>query len=127
MANTIKAPSMHDRMYVGAHGNMSLAFTGVELNDAEVDTVVEMIQVEIGISLIGLRVNTSGLGAGVVADIKLGDDVLAEDVDLAEAGTHALFINTAYTMSKKVLTATLKGAQASGKLDINPEYVVKGY
>ncbi|OEE65855.1 hypothetical protein A1OO_08585 [Enterovibrio norvegicus FF-33] len=127
MANVIKAPSMHDRMYVGAHGNVSLAFTGVELNAAAVDTLVEMIQVEIGINVIGLRVNTDGLGAGVKADITLGDEVLAMDVDVSQARTVALPIDTVYTMSKQVLMATLKGAPATGKLEINPEYVVKGY
>lgn len=127
MPNVIKAPSMHDRMYVGAHGNVSQAFTGVALNAAAIDTLVEMIQVEIGVSLIGLRVNTDGLGSGVMVDIKLGDTLLAADIDVSQAGSQALFIDTVYTRSKDVLTATIKGASANGRLEVNPEYVVKGY
>lgn len=124
---TIKAPSMHDRMYVGAHGNLSLAFTKATLKAAVAATVVEMIEVEIGINLVGLRVNTGGLGAGVKVDIKCGDTLLASDVDVATADNHIIAIDSHYTNEKQVLTATIKGASANGWLEINPEYVVKGY
>ncbi|CZF79719.1 hypothetical protein [Grimontia marina] len=127
MATIFKAPSMHDRMYVGAHGNTSTVFTKAELADAAVGDTVEMIQVEVGISLIGLRVNTNGLGAGVTLDIKVGDTLLAGDVDVASAQNQVIPTDTVYTKSKQVLSATIKGASATGTLEINPEYVVKGY
>lgn len=127
MAKVIKAASMHDRMYVGAHGNLSLACTKAVLAAAAVGDTVEMIQVETGINIVGLRVNTSGLGVGVTADIKVGETLLAANVDLASASNLAIPTETVYTDSKQVLTATIKGAAATGTLEINPEYVVKGY
>ncbi|WP_407330555.1 hypothetical protein [Enterovibrio sp. 27052020O] len=124
---TIKAPSMHNRMYVGAQGNLSMAFAAVTLKAAAVATVVEMLDVPIGISVTGVRVNTSGLGAGAKVDIKLGETLLEANVDVSAAASLSIALPTTYTEEKAVLTATIKGAAATGKLEINPEYVATGY
>ena len=123
---TIKAPTMADRIYVGTHGNLSMAKSKVVLAAAAIGDVVEMLEVPVGIEVVGLRVSTTGLGAGVKGDIKLGDTVLKSDVDLASA-CNLVIACEAYTEEKSTLTVTVKGAQATGTLKANPEYLAKGY
>ncbi|SIO96099.1 hypothetical protein [Vibrio spartinae] len=122
----ISAPSMHDQLYVGTHGNVSVAKSKVTLLGAAVGDVIEMLDIPIGIEFIGLRIATSGLGEGVMADIRLGEILLAEDVDLS--GEYSQSINCeAYTREKQKLTVTLKGDSATGTLQIRPEYIATGY
>jgi len=92
---TIKAPSMHDRIYVGAHGNVSMALTNVSLKAAAIGDVVEMVELPIGLSLTGFRVHTNGLGESVKIDIKSGSDVLAADVDVSGKTDEALVMGGA--------------------------------
>jgi hypothetical protein len=124
---TIKAPSMHDRIYVGAHGNMSMALAKAELKKASAGDAVEMVELPIGLSLTGFRVHTDGLGASVKIDIKSGDDVLAADVDVSSKTDEALVIPPAYNDEKRVLAVEIKGGEATGTLQVNPEYRVIGY
>lgn len=124
---TIKAPSMHDRIYVGAHGNMSMALAKAALKKASAGDVVEMVELPIGLSLTGFRVHTDGLGESVKIDIKSGDDVLAADVDVSSKTDEALVIPPAYNDEKRVLAVEIKGGEATGTLQVNPEYRVIGY
>lgn len=124
---TIKAPSMHDRIYVGAHGNVSMALTNASLKAAAIGDVVEMVEFPIGLSLTGLRVHTGGLGASVKIDIKSGNDVLAADVDVSSKTDEALVLPPTYNDEKRVLAVEIKGGEATGALQVNPEYRVIGY
>lgn len=124
---TIKSPSMHDRVYVGAHGNHSMALAKVALKAAAVGDVVEMLELPIGLHLTGVRIHTAGLGAGVKVDIVSGDKVLAEGVDVAAVTDKSVLFTPEYNEEKRVLKAVIKGAKATGVLHLNPEYVVTGY
>ncbi len=123
----IKAPTMHDRMYVGTHGNLSVAFSKASLSAAAVNTEVELLDVPIGIKVVALRINTDGLGAGVTVDVKLGTKTLKAGIDVATATNQIIALPSAYTDQKAVLMAVIKGAEANGVLEINPEYLSVGY
>ena len=124
---TIKAPSMADRIYIGAAGNLSVAESQVVLDGAAVNDVVEMVEMPIGLKVVGLRVVTDGLGAGVSVDIKAGNTVLKAGVNVSVASAAAIPVSPVYLEEKVPLTATIKGAAATGDLVIMPEYTVVGY
>ncbi|MCG7586748.1 hypothetical protein [Photobacterium sp. OFAV2-7] len=124
---TIKAPSMADRIYIGAAGNLSVAESKVVLAGAAVNDVVEMVEMPIGLKVVGLRIVTDGLGNNVTVDIKAGNTVLKAGVDVATANATIIPIVPAYLDEKVPLTATIKGAPATGELAIMPEYTVIGY
>ncbi|GLQ72909.1 hypothetical protein GCM10007932_22690 [Vibrio penaeicida] len=123
---TITAPSMHDRMYVGTHGNVSVAFAGALLQNVAVNDVVDLIEVPIGIKVMGVQIRSSGLGLNVKLDLALGDTPLLSQVDVATAGVQTLPCE-AYTERKSVLRATITGGVANGELAVTPQYVAVGY
>ncbi|MCE0495771.1 hypothetical protein [Vibrio salinus] len=122
----IKAPSMHDAIYVGTHGNLSLAKTQVTLAAAAINDVVEMVEIPVGIDIQALRISTSGLGDNVVADIRIGDTTLASDLDLSGEYSQTIACDH-YTEEKSIITVTIRGAAATGTLNVNPEYLATGY
>lgn len=124
---TITAPSMRDRVYVGAHGNLSVEIGKAVLTAAAVDDVVELLEFPVGMKFVGVRVVSDGLGAGVKVDIKAGDSVLAADVDISAACAVVKACAPVYTEEKRVLTATIKGGVATGELVVMPEYLAVGY
>ncbi|WP_224164883.1 hypothetical protein [Vibrio penaeicida] len=67
---TITAPSMHDRMYVGTHGNVRY-FAGALLQNVAVNDVVDLIEVPIGIKVMGVQIRSSGLGLNVKLILRL--------------------------------------------------------
>ncbi|PJC87837.1 hypothetical protein CSW98_01555 [Vibrio sp. HA2012] len=123
---TIKAPTMQDRIYVGTHGNLSVAKSKVALAAAAIGDVVEMLEVPIGIDIQGVRVSTTGLGAGVKGTVKLGDTTIKADLDLAAEAVVDIPCDI-YTKAKQNLTVTISGAAATGTLKVNPQYMAVGY
>ncbi|MGF1727068.1 hypothetical protein [Photobacterium nomapromontoriensis] len=126
MAKVI-APSMKDTVYAGAAGNLSVAFGEVTLKAAAAGTEVHVLELPIGLKIIGVRVATAGLGAGVKVDIKLGDAVIAADVDVAAASSVVKPVQPVYLTEKTVLVAVTKGGVATGTVAVMPEYVSVGY
>lgn len=124
---TIKAPTMHDRVYAGAAGNLSLEFGKVKLANAAVDDVVELLDMPIGMKLVGVRVVSDGLGASVTVDIKIGTTVLKAGQDVANATQALIPFEPVYLKERSTLTATIKGGAATGSLTVMPEYVSVGY
>ena len=126
----IKAETLNSRIYAGgAHGNKSMAFGRAVLKSANVNDVVEMLEVSIGIKVVGVKLATeSGLGAGAKVTIKCGDKELTTAIDMASAGATASIACVPFNISEKTkLTATISGATATGDIHVMPEYVAEGY
>lgn len=127
MAKVI-APSMQDTVYAGAAGNLSVAFGQVTLKAAAANTEVALLELPIGLKVVGVRIATAaGLGAGVKFDLKLNNVVVQTDIDVAAAGSVVIPVQPVYLQEKTVLTAVVKGAAATGSIAVMPEYVVIGY
>lgn len=122
-----QAPSMRDRIYVGAHGNVSLAPVSVALAAIAANDEVQVIELEIGMKITGFRVITSGVGAGVTADIKVGSKVVKAGVALSAAKAESILIPTEYTESKQPLSLVIKGGTANGTVTLGVEYLAEGY
>lgn len=127
MAKVI-APSMKDTVYAGAAGNLSIAFGEVTLKAAAADTEVSLLELPIGLKVVGIRLVTEkGLGAGVTVDLKLGDAVINTGAEVAESCAVAIPVQPVYLTEKTVLTAVVKGADATGTIVVMPEYVSVGF
>lgn len=124
---TIIAPTMHDRIYSGPTGNMSLEVGKAHLNAAADGDVVEYLELPIGLKLYGVRVVSGGLGVGVTVDIKAGDTVLAADVDVSTATAITIPYHPVLLNINVTLTATIQGGSATGELLVMPEYQSVGY
>ncbi|PWI34838.1 hypothetical protein DI392_00725 [Vibrio albus] len=122
----ITAPTMHDPIYVGTHGNLSIAKAKAVLAAAAVGDVVELLEVPIGIDMQGVRVSTTGLGAGVTGTVKLGDTTIKSGIDLSADSVVDIPCDI-YTEEKQKLTVTIAGAEATGTIKVNPTYIAKGY
>ncbi|MGD6739665.1 hypothetical protein ACN08N_23540 [Photobacterium leiognathi subsp. mandapamensis] len=127
MAKVI-APSMKDTVYAGAAGNLSVAFGEVTLKAAAANTEVSLLELPLGLKVIGVRIATAeGLGAGVSVDLKLGEAVIKSGVDVAAASAVVIPVQPVYLTEKTVLTAVVKGATATGAIAVMPEYVSVGF
>lgn len=127
MAKVI-APSMKDTVYAGAAGNLSVAFGEVTLKAAAANTEVALLELPIGLKVVGVRIATAaGLGAGVKFDLKLNSVVVQAGIDVAAASSVVIPVQPVYLQEKTVLTAVVKGAAATGSIAVMPEYVVIGY
>lgn len=127
MAKVI-APSMQDTVYAGAAGNLSVAFGQVTLKAAAANTEVALLELPIGLKVVGVRIATAaGLGAGVKFDLKLNSVVVQAGIDVAAASSVVIPVQPVYLQEKTVLTAVVKGAAATGSIAVMPEYVVIGY
>ncbi|MDW6094052.1 hypothetical protein SBX64_16050 [Vibrio rhizosphaerae] len=124
--STIQSPSMRTAIYVGTHGNLSLAKSKVVLSGAAIGDIVEMLELPIGLDVQGVRVSTTGLGASVTGTIKVGETEIKSDVDLASESVVDIPCDL-YTKEKAALTVTIAGAAATGTLRVNPTYIAKGY
>lgn len=122
----ISAPTMHDRIYSGPTGNMSVEVGKAVLKAADGD-VIEYLELPIGLKLFGVRIVSAALGAGVTVDIKAGDTVLAADVDVSTAKAINIPFAPVYLKEKVILTATIQGGAATGELLVMPEYQSVGY
>ncbi|SHO54406.1 hypothetical protein [Vibrio quintilis] len=119
----INAPSMHDRIYVGSHGNVSLETASVTLSKAAADTEVNLLELPIGLQIESVRVISDGIGSTV--DIKIGDTTLVSGMDVSTK-TSELQVCEHYTTEKANLKAVL-GGESTGKLTVKIEYISKGY
>ncbi|HIF9430176.1 hypothetical protein [Photobacterium damselae] len=123
----IIAPSMRDTLYAGPAGNLSVAVTGVTLKAAVTDTEVELIELPIGLNLIGLRVVTSGLGTGVKVDVKVGKKILATELDVSSKSAVTMAIEPVYLVDNTTLELVIKGGSATGDISVMPEYISVGF
>lgn len=122
------APSMQDTVYTGAAGNLSVAFGQVTLKAAAANTEVALLELPIGLKVVGVRIATAaGLGAGVKFDLKLNNVVIQAGIDVAAVSAVVIPVQPVYLKEKTVLTAVVKGAAATGSIAVMPEYVVVGY
>ena len=124
----IIAQSMQDTVYAGAAGNLSVAFGQVTLKAAAANTEVALLELPIGLKVVGVRIATAaGLGAGVKFDLKLNNVVIQAGIDVAAVSAVVIPVQPVYLKEKTVLTAVVKGAAATGSIAVMPEYVVVGY
>ncbi|AWK83830.1 hypothetical protein [Photobacterium damselae] len=123
----IIAPSMRDTLYAGPAGNLSIAMTGVTLKAAVMNTEVELIELPIGLNLIGLRVITSGLGSGVKVDIKAGQKILMTELDVSIKKAISMTLDPVYLTETATLSLTIKGGTATGDISVLPEYISIGF
>ena len=122
----IKAPSMQDRVYVGAHGNVSIAKAKAVLAAAAIGTEVQLLELPIGMDVQGIRITTENLGASVTGTVKIGDKEIKTGVVLSSAATIDIPCDE-YLEEKAVLSITIAGAAASGTLKVNTTYLAVGY
>lgn len=127
---TIKSPSLMNRIYQGPYGNLSVHKTYVLLKAAASGTVVELSELPIGMELLGIRILTDGLGAGVKVTVKSGSKELVKDVDASGALAFTAPVLPHYVgknESTEMLTATITGGAATGELNVLAEYSFVGY
>jgi len=127
---TIKGATIRNRIYAGgAHGNLSVAHGHALLAAAAIGDVIEVLEIPIGIKFIGVRVlSESGLGSSVTATVKVGDKVLASAVNMSGANATVVKAIVPFsTVDKQKLTVTIAGAEATGDIQVIPEYVAEGY
>ena len=124
----IKAQTYKSRIYAGgAHGNQSVMHTRADISAAAIADVVEMVQVPPGIKFVGLKLaSAAGLGTSVTITVKVGDTAIATAVDAAAAFAASYVFVPFVTTSKTVLTVTIAGAEATGDLEVLPEYLAEG-
>ncbi|CAH0531840.1 hypothetical protein ACNO5E_17070 [Vibrio parahaemolyticus] len=119
--------TFHNRVYVGAHGNLSLEFAKLTAKAAPAGDVFQVLELPIGLKITGVRLFTDGLGAGVTADVKAGEVSLISAEDVAAATALVTPIKPVFVDEKSPLTVTIGGAAATGELDVMIEYVNVGY
>ncbi|CAM3629619.1 MULTISPECIES: hypothetical protein [Yersinia] len=126
--SSIKAPSMGDTVYQGPQGNLSLAEGQIILNKADDGTVIELLELPLGICIYGLSVVSEALGAGVTLAVKSGaTELLAANAhDIAVANYTPIVPYSTVAAGEKI-TAIIAGGKASGRLVVNIHYVAKGY
>lgn len=121
--------TIRNRVYSnGSHGNFSLAHGRHNVKAAEIGDTVELLQFEIGIKVHGVRVSSaSGLGAGVKAAVKMGDKVLASNIDVSNALAKS-FVVVPYSITQnEKLTVELTGAESTGDINVVLEYIAEGH
>lgn len=122
-----QSETFNNRVYIGAHGNLSLETAKLSTSDAEVDDVFKVLELPVGLKITGVRLFTSGLGVGVTADIKVGTDVLVTAEDVAGATALSKPVAPVYVTEKLPLEVVIGGAAATGELIVQLEYVNVGY
>lgn len=122
-----QSETLKNRMYVGAHGNLSLEEGKLTAAATPINDVFEVLELPIGLKLTGVRLVTAGLGAGVTVDVKVNDSSLVAAESVANSTAKHIPIMPVYLKEKGILTVTIKGAEATGVLMVMPEYVNVGY
>lgn len=122
-----QSESFKNRVYVGAHGNLSLEEGKLTAAATPINDVFEVLELPIGLKLTGVRLVTAGMGAGVTVDVKVNEtSLLAAESVATKTAKHIPFASV-YLKEKGILTVTIKGAEATGELMVMPEYVNVGY
>ncbi|ELJ8482203.1 hypothetical protein FXE82_14110 [Vibrio cholerae] len=121
-----QSETFNNRVYVGAHGNLSLEEGKLSAKNTPIDTVFAVLELPIGLKLTGVRLVTNGLGASVSVDIKVNDIALALGEAVANKVAKQIPIKPVYLKDKGILNVTIKGGAATGELLILPEYVNVG-
>ncbi|EGR1129020.1 MULTISPECIES: hypothetical protein [Vibrio] len=124
---THKSETFNSRVYVGAHGNLSLEEAKLTAKATPVDDVFQVLELPIGLKLTGLRLITNGLGASVTVDVKVNNVVLATGEAVSAKVSKLIPLKPVYLKEKGILTVTIKGGAATGELLVMPEYVNVGY
>lgn len=125
-----KAASAFKTQYNGSHGNASRTELGDTLAATPVATVVELGRFAPGVVIDEFRLVHGALGVGVLVDIGVsypmgdGEDAPAVfgEFNLAAAGTKKWEGVPKRFDREFVLTATVKGAPATGRLDLVIDY-----
>ncbi len=123
----MKSETFHKRVYIGAHGNLSLEQAKLTANAAAVDDVFQVLELPVGLKVTGVRLITDGLGAGVTVDVKAGEHELVSAEDVSGETLLATPIKPVYLEEKLPLEVTIGGAEATGELVVMLEYVNVGY
>lgn len=122
------APSMGQAIYNGASGNLSTAIAEVELKAATAGTVIHMLDLPIGVQILGFDIVTDGLGASVKLELKAGDKVIANNQDVANKMAKYTPVKPAYIKEHHTkLDVVTSGGAATGKLFIYLKYRFIGY
>lgn len=127
---TKKAPSAFKAQYNGSHGNASRTELFDNLAATAAETVVELGRFAPGVIVDEFRLVHGALGAGVTLDIgviyPMGDAVDAPEAfgnfDVAAAGTKKWEGVPKRFDREFMLVATVKGAVATGRIDLVVDY-----
>ncbi len=127
-AGVIYAPSYKENVYQGAHGNESVVESFVTLDKAPTGTVVHLLRLPIGMRINAVQLVTDALGTGESVTIKSGNHELVTSDNVATAVAHHFPVEPYCTQTDgELLTATLGGTSATGKLNVLVRYSVVGY
>ncbi|HIF9272046.1 hypothetical protein [Photobacterium damselae] len=124
----IFAPSLNQAIYSGASGNLSAAVAQVKLKAVEADSVIHLLDLPIGVQIIGFDLVTDGLGAGVKLELKAGNTVIATNQDAGSKVAKCTPIKPIYIKEHDVqLDIVTTGAKATGDLLIFLKYCFVGF
>ncbi|EEI4448024.1 hypothetical protein G0S15_001394 [Salmonella enterica] len=127
-AGVIYAQSYKENVYQGAHGNESVVEGFITLDKAPAGTVVHLLRLPIGMRINAVQLVTDALGTGETVTIKSGDHELVATDNVATAVAHHFPVEPYSTRTDgELLTATLGGTSATGKLNVLVRYSVVGY
>lgn len=132
--SNIKAPSAFKTQYNGTHGNASRTDLAFTFAATPIATVVELGRFAAGVSIDEIRLVHGALGAGVTVDIgvldPVGDHAAVADAfgnfNVAAAGTKVWQGVPKKYEHEVMLIATVKGAAATGRIDLVVEYRNRG-
>ncbi|HBA6777689.1 hypothetical protein [Escherichia coli] len=130
MPTTILAPSLSERVYTGTHGNESVAEGVFTVKSAAQETVIHLLSLPIGIRINGIQlVSTGGLGGTAKVSVKSGEHALINESEAVSAGFAKYLPLEPYTTQSdgEVVAVTIKGAEATGTLNVLLRYTVVGY
>ncbi|QKJ87411.1 Putative phage protein [Paramixta manurensis] len=126
--SVIIAPSLSERVYQGPQGNESVAEGSITLSAAAPGDIVQLLDFPIGMRINSVQVVSDALGEEVKVEIKSGDTVLVPADDFSSAVATVVPVQPYMTQSDgELLTATISGGAAAGKLVVLIRYVAVGY
>jgi len=127
---TFQALSIKRQVYQGEDGNLSVEIGDITLaaaGNGAVGSVIEFIELPIGIQIVGVDIINEALGAGVTVAVSCGATVLVAAASKAAAGAATSPIFPYLTTDTQKVTAVIAGAAATGKLSIAVRYRAIGY
>lgn len=132
--SNLKAPSAFKTLYNGTHGNASRTELGFTFAATPIAAVVELGRFGAGVAVDELRLVHGALGANVTVDIgvlypmgdKADDPAAFGNFNVAAAGTKKWEGIPKKFEHDVILIATVKGAAATGRIDLLVEYRNRG-